>query len=236
VQTEYRRFSGTSLARLAALSDGVFAVALTLLVLDLRVPVLHIVQAESPLWSAGTANEARLAESLVGVLPSLLTYGTSFLTLGIFWIAQQTQLSQVSRGDRDLTWLNLLFLAAVCVMPFTTSVLAAFITLRLPLLLYWANLLLLGMVLLATLRYAQRAGLRLDGLPREVFVTQQRRILIYQACYAVVVLIGVVNVTLAIGGLILLQLNSAVDPRGRLAARSGEKEVRKAAQPQPSND
>jgi len=82
VNTSYNRLAGHSVERLAALSDGVFAVAMTLLVLDLHSPVSQAVHSEYDLWRA-----------LVALSPRLLTYLMSFLTLGIFWAGQQTQLN-----------------------------------------------------------------------------------------------------------------------------------------------
>jgi len=68
--------------RLAALSDGIFAVAMTLLVLDLHAPLKDAVHSEHDLWRA-----------LVALSPRLVMFMMSFMTLGIFWIGQQTQLT-----------------------------------------------------------------------------------------------------------------------------------------------
>ena len=134
--TAYHRIAGTSLERLAALSDGIFAVVMTLLVLDLHVPVVQGLHSEAALW-----------HELGRLAPQLLSYLLSFLTLGIFWVGQQTQLNQLARSNRDLTWIYLGFLLAVSLMPFSTGRLAEFITFRLALGLYWLNLLLLGVLL-----------------------------------------------------------------------------------------
>jgi uncharacterized membrane protein len=134
--TAYHRIAGTSLERLAALSDGIFAVVMTLLVLDLHVPVVEGLHSEAALW-----------HELGRLAPQLLSYLLSFLTLGIFWVGQQTQLNQLARSNQDLTWIYLGFLLAVSLMPFSTGLLAEFITFRLALGLYWLNLLLLGVLL-----------------------------------------------------------------------------------------
>src|SRR5438093_5512789 len=96
--TQYNRIAGQSLERLAALSDGIFAVAMTLLVLDLRVPVSEALHLAQPLWVSGALqSEQVLWDALVGLAPRLLTYFMSFLTLGMFWVGQQTQLNQLAR-------------------------------------------------------------------------------------------------------------------------------------------
>jgi uncharacterized membrane protein len=208
--TNYARLSGTGLDRLTALSDGVFAVAMTLLVLDLRIPVLELVHPEQPFWAGG--DESKLLDALAQVTPTLVTYFLSFLTLGIFWVAQQTQLAQLSRVDRDLTWIHLLYLAVVCLMPFTTSLLSEYITFRIPVVIYWLNLLLLGLVLLISLRYTRRAGLFRDDVEPGVFSVQQRRILSFQAAYLVAAALAFVNTYLAIAAIVAVQLLSAVSP------------------------
>jgi len=64
----------------------------------------------------------RIAGTSLGRLaPQLLSYLLSFLTLGIFWVGQQTQLNQLARSNRDLTWIYLGFLLAVSLMPFSTG-------------------------------------------------------------------------------------------------------------------
>ncbi len=100
----YRQFSGQNLGRLAALSDGIFAVAMTLLILNVHVPTASSAHTQQLLW-AGDAlrSEASLWNALVPLAPQLLTYFMSFLTLGIFWAAQQTQLNHFTqRSPADL--------------------------------------------------------------------------------------------------------------------------------------
>ena len=106
MSVSYNRIAGQSVERLAALSDGIFAVAMTLMVLDLRLPAAAAIHSEHDLWRA-----------LVALLPRLLTYFMSFLTLGIFWVGQQTQLNHLARSDRHLSWIHLGFLFAVTLGP-----------------------------------------------------------------------------------------------------------------------
>src|SRR4051812_16017119 len=124
MRTHYNRFAGQSLERVAALSDGIFAVAMTLLVLNLTVPALEGHLTEQALWANNViSSEADLLGALTPLLLHLLTYFMSFLTLGMFWIGQQTQLSYFTRSDRTLTWLHLLFLLTISLMPFSTALL-----------------------------------------------------------------------------------------------------------------
>lgn len=64
-------------------------------------------------------------------------YIMSFMTLGIFWVAQQTQLNHLTRSDRSLSWVHILFLFAVSITPFSTTRLVEFTSYRVALLTYW---------------------------------------------------------------------------------------------------
>ena len=195
----YDLIAGRSLDRLAALSDGIFAVAMTLLVLDLRVPAREAHGSETALWHA-----------LTGLGPQFLTYFMSFLTLGIFWLGQQAQLSQFERGDRRLAWIHVAFLCAVALMPFSTSLLAEFVRERLALAVYWANLAALGALLYASIAYAERMRF-LDQ--DEAVALHKRRIVGYQLVYAVCFAFCVVDTYVSIALIFAAQLFSVISGR-----------------------
>jgi uncharacterized membrane protein len=199
--THYNRLAGHSIERLAALSDGVFAVAMTLLVLDLHAPAIEAIHSEADLRTA-----------LVNLAPRLLVYMMSFLTLGIFWIGQQTQLNHLARSDRNLAWLHLVFLFAVTILPFSTALMAEFLVYRTSLVVYWANLALFGALLFATLRYAQHAHLLKADTPPELLAGANRRIVTAQSLYAFGALMCIVDTRLSIAFMILLQLIYAIAP------------------------
>jgi uncharacterized membrane protein len=209
----YHRFAGSSLARLAALSDGVFAVAMTLLVLDLKAPSVPK-RAQHPIWSGGGGSEHPLLHGLAHqVAPRLLPYVMSFLTLGIFWVGQQTQLSSFTRSTRALTWIHLTFLLAVTLLPFSTGLLAEDTTYQVSVAVYWLNLFGLGLALLVSLRYANAAGLLSEATTPEMRRALERRIIVYQTLYAVAALTCLINTYLAIGLLLALQINGVIAPR-----------------------
>ncbi|MGO8757373.1 MAG: TMEM175 family protein [Terracidiphilus sp.] len=200
--TLYNRIQGRNLDRLAALSDGIFAVAMTLLVLDLHVPA-----------AAQVHSEGELLAALGALGPQWITYGMSFLTLGIFWAGQQTQLNHIAEGSRDLTWIHLVFLLATTVLPFTTRLLAEFIAYRIALGLYWLNILMLGAMLFWSWWYATRAGLVKPDTPEEVSGSICRRILIAQSLYAGGAALCFINTWVSIGAIVLVQLNYVLAPR-----------------------
>lgn len=205
----YNQIAARSLERIGALSDGVFAIAMTLIVLEIRVPALP----EHP-------TDAALAQALIDIGPRFITYLLSFLTLGIFWNGQHTQLNYLTRANRDLSWLYLLFLAVIALLPFTTSLLSEYLDLRLALGLYWLTIFLGGLVLLLTWTYAERAGLVRDGTGPEVGQAIRRRIFIAQTLYLIGFLIALPLGTIpALIFIVAVQLNYAIAPRLGILAR-----------------
>lgn len=200
--THYNRIAGQSVERLAALSDGIFAVAMTLLVLDLRVPAKEAIH-----------SGVELGHALQALAPQLVAYMMSFMTLGIFWIGQQTQLNYLERTDRSLSWIHILFLFGVSVMPFSTRLLAEFIEYRTVLIVYWLNILLLGAVLYLSWTCASRMGLVKADMPVEVPRAIKRRIVIAQSLYAFGALLCLRSTYWSIAFIVLVQLNYAIAPR-----------------------
>jgi len=197
----YNKFAGGSLERIAALSDGVFAVAMTLIVLEIHVP-----------GRADIQGERALAHALAGLLPEIVTYMMSFLTLGIFWVGQQTQLNHFKQADRNLAWIHMAFLAVIAVLPFSTSLLASFITLRLALVLYWLNILGLGLLLILSWRYAVAAGLVKADAPANIDSAVMERIVYAQILYAIGAALCLISTYWSIAFIVLMQMNYAIAP------------------------
>ncbi len=99
--------------RLEAFSDGVLAVAITLLVLDIHVP---------PVDSAGS-----LAHNLGRAWPNYAAYAISFITIGIIWINHHVMISRLRSADHVILVLNLLLLMSVALLPFATSLMATYL-------------------------------------------------------------------------------------------------------------
>lgn len=104
---------GVTKARLEAFSDGVIAVAITLLALNLRVPAPD-----------GTAN---LARALAHQWPSYVAYATSFLTIGIIWINHHAMIGRLRQPDHMILTLNLLLLLWIAELPFATDLIATYL-------------------------------------------------------------------------------------------------------------
>ena len=208
METTYNRLAGQSMERLAAISDGVFAFAMTLLVIDLKTPAGELIH-----------SEGALLQALGAMAHQLIPYLMSFITLGIFWNGQQAQFIYFERSNRHLTWIHLAFLFFVTLMPFSTRLLAEFITFRTALLVYWANILLLGAVLYASWFYARCAGLLKESTEPEVDKAVRRRIVVAQALYAGGAALCFIDTWVSIAVIFAVQLNYAVAPTFRARDR-----------------
>jgi uncharacterized membrane protein len=135
------------------------------------------------------------------------------MTLGIFWVGQQTQLNYLARSNRSLVWIHIVFLFAVTIMPFSTKLLAEFPAYRIVLLSYCANLLLLGVTLYFSWVCADETRVVKDEMPKEVPAAIKHRIVIGQGLNALGALLCVVNTYLSIAFIVFVQLNYAIAPR-----------------------
>jgi uncharacterized membrane protein len=144
---------GSETGRIEAFSDGVFAIAITLLIIEVHIP--------------GREHSETLGHELLRLWPSYLGYLTSFLTIGVMWINHHHVFSLITRSDRTLLFLNTLLLMMIAFVPFPTAVLAQFIRTdgaRPAALLYGATLTLTAVCFFAWWRYAS-SGRRLVGDP-----------------------------------------------------------------------
>jgi uncharacterized membrane protein len=131
------------LARMLALSDGVFAIAITLLVLQLGVPEI-----------SGGAVSAKLASHLVSTIPAMATYCIGFAVIALYWVGHRRTFLLIVRSDGVLTLLNLGLLLCVAFMPFPTAVLGTYGNTTVAVVFYTLTLAAAGVVNLALWLYA----------------------------------------------------------------------------------
>jgi uncharacterized membrane protein len=202
MRPHYNRVAGQSLESLASLSNNIFAFAMTLLILKIHIPSHEDIHTEQD-----------LLHTLYVFWPHILTWLMSVLTLGIFWVGQHSQFSQLRHSNLRYTWLQLGFLAFVTAIPFTTDLLTEFITFRLALLVYWINILMLGIFIYICLVYAAKNGLVKEEVKLETYLSFRRRILTGQTLYAVGAALCVINTYWSIGFILMVQLNYAIAPK-----------------------
>jgi uncharacterized membrane protein len=112
--------------RLEALSDGVFAIVMTILVLELSIPLV-----------TGTSANTELRRRLLEMWPQFLAYGVSFLVLGVIWINHHLMFHHIKR-----VWLNIITLMFVALVPFSTSLLGEYGETQTAVVVYGVNILL----------------------------------------------------------------------------------------------
>ncbi len=127
--------------RLEAFSDGVFAIVITLLILDIKIP---------------EALPAELGGALHRVIPQVLTYILSFFIVGLYWNLHHQVSTQIKRIDEPFTWLNLVWLLFVSILPFPTALLGRYPLQSIPLTVYGINLILVNVTGFVILAYLQR--------------------------------------------------------------------------------
>jgi len=98
-------------SRLEAFSDGVFAIVITLLILDIRFPEVAYDQ---------------FANALVSLFPRILAYVMSFIIIGLYWVVHHSSMHAIKKTDRGFLWLNILLLLGVSFIPFPTSLLGRY--------------------------------------------------------------------------------------------------------------
>src|SRR5215212_2820823 len=126
------------LERLILFSDAVFAIAITLLAIEIKVPELD----------RHTATDAQLSENLDEMVPKFIGFFISFFIIGLYWTIHHRMFGFVVNYTRKMLWLNLIFLLAVVLMPFSTAFYSVYILrfLKIPVIIYVINIVFLGLM------------------------------------------------------------------------------------------
>ena len=146
-----RRDDAPRVNRLLTLSDGVIAIALTLLVLQLRVPAVD--QVHHP------DSAADLAAQLGNGSAQLVSYGISFYVIAQFWVVHRQIFRRLGEQEEGLEWWNFAFLFTITIMPFTSTLLGAFVRNPLAVDIFALNLLLASLATEAMVVVGRRKGL-----------------------------------------------------------------------------
>lgn len=165
--------------RLEALGDGIFAVAMTLLALDIKWPELK----DTSLYN--------FIKSFLDVLPALFCYGISFIVLGIMWFGHRMVFEYIGKTNRHFIYLGVIFYMMVCLVPLSTRLLAENKLQWGTILVYGLNLSLCNLSLYAQWSYGiRRAGFLERDLPDEVRSAAKISFLISPLIYAVAIIIS----------------------------------------------
>ena len=138
--------------RMETLSDGIFAIAMTLLVLSIEVPTLP-----------GAVTPAIFTQYVVSILPQIFIYIVSFFLLAVFWMNHHIFFFLKST-DITLRWINIIWLMAIAIVPFSTSVVGKYGQFQLSQIIFDVNMLVIGIVYYAIWAYAIRNDLVVDKI------------------------------------------------------------------------
>jgi uncharacterized membrane protein len=138
-------YAGMPKNRVESLVDGIFGVAMTLLVLDIKVP-----------QGLAFSTDAAIRSTLWGQASNFRIYLISFIVLGLYWVAHHVQFHLVRNVDRVVIWINLLFMLGVTMVPFSTSLLGEYGHLMTPCVIYGCNLLWLAALYWIQASYLER--------------------------------------------------------------------------------
>ena len=145
--------------RVMALTDGVFAIIMTLLVLDIHVPQL-------------SANESLSSAFLKDVWPNVVVFVISFVLTGLYWVAHRDMFNLVRGVDRGLVWLNILFMLPVALVPAAAALLGAYSHEQLALSIYGLLFVLIALMRLALWYYiGTRRHLLIEHVDRRTLLT-----------------------------------------------------------------
>ena len=196
--TKFESKGGLEKHRLESLTDGIFAIAMTLLVLNLRIPKIS-----HDLIASGA-----LLDTLLGLWPKFLTYVTSFLVLSLYWIAHHGYSHFVKRTDRWYLWINLLFLMFIVLIPFSTDLLGDYHSEKAAVMIYGGNLVAMGLALYLQWSYATRCHHLVGaGLEPELIQIGKLRILRGIALYACATLIALKSPTASLVLYVLIPIS-----------------------------
>ena len=185
--------SGTDIERTVFFSDAVFAIAITLLALELRVPQIPESTAAS-----------ELPDALLELWPNVFSFLISFWVIGYYWLAHHRIFHQVRAYDRRLLLINLLFLMWIVLMPFSSSLIGEYENLQLPVIVYSVHNILAGVTLSWLWRYASKDGrfVRTDTDARAIRYNNLRALLL-PSVFVLSIGVSFINAEIARGSWLL---------------------------------
>ena len=168
--------------RLEAFSDGVFAIVITLLVLDIKLPEKEL------------SSEKELVGMLFEAIPNIATYAFSFLVVGVFWIAHHRLFAFVKKVDHFLLWSNVFYLMAVALIPYPAAILAKYPLYATSIVIYATNLLMCGLYHFIFLHYLNRNPTVAENFyNKEVAVQAFKLSIIGPICYSSAIIVAFIN-------------------------------------------
>lgn len=167
--------------RIEALSDALFAIVLTLLILEIRIPQL-----------SNPVSVTELRNSLIMLSPKFISFAVSFVVVSVFWIGHHNQFNFINKSDRIFLWLNILLFMFVSFIPFSSGLLGEYPKNQLSIVFYGVNLIIVGFILYMHWNYAVKNKLT-PNLSKEFINGVNKRILIGPLFYFIGIMASFLN-------------------------------------------
>jgi uncharacterized membrane protein len=165
--------------RLESLSDGVFAIAMTILVLNLKIP---------PIINNSLFN------AIIQIWPDLITFFGSFILLGVFWFGHRAALHYIKHANHVFHWLEIILLMFVSIIPFSASLISKYYYNETAIIIYGLNLIAIGITLTIQWYYASNNHRLVDSnLPKSIINFAKIRSMLAPFCYLIAVLLSFVD-------------------------------------------
>ena len=142
--------------RMETLVDGIFAIAMTLLVLNLSIPQL-----------THSMSNITIENQLISLIPKFFTYALSFILLATFWRINHQQFYRIKRIDNTLVWITVIWLLFVALVPFSTSLVGEYGSVQISEIFFDVNMFLIGALSALSWYYATEKGFTDKKLTRE---------------------------------------------------------------------
>jgi len=174
-----------STTRLEALTDGIFAVAMTLLVFEIRLPE--------------TGQTGDVLGYVIKLWPNFLSFVISFIVLGMFWVGHHTEFRYVKRLDHTLIWLNIFYLLFISLVPFSAGLLGRYASTEGAIMIYGIHLIILVLVQYIIWRHARSNNLIDPLMDPQINIVANRLGYFAIAGYVGAILLSFINWRISLG-------------------------------------
>jgi len=170
--------------RIETLEDGVFGIAMTLLVLNLKIP---------------EKLDKSLFMAIINIWPNLVTFFGSFILLGVYWLGHRTALHYIKHGDHIFHWFNIILLMFVSIVPFSSSLIAKYYYDQTAIIIYGINLIAIGTTMFLQWCYATYNYRLIDEeLPKWIIRYAKIRTIFAPLAYFLAIIISFFSCTMSL--------------------------------------
>jgi uncharacterized membrane protein len=190
--------------RIITLTDAVLAIVMTLLVLEIVVPELSRSEAAT-----------ELPKRLLGLLPDVWSYATSFTILGVFfWIGHDDQFHYIKRANRTLLWITVFYLMFIAFIPFSTALIGQYGDQQISVIIYGINIIIVQVWAYLEWKYATKEHRLVDSdLDPKFIVKMSRRLILGSILYLIVIAVSFLSTHVSLILFVLIPIYYLIPPQ-----------------------